>query len=158
LKAKDFFSKHQKEIEKIFSPFNIVELPGGYLGEISEAINELQKKNIPVTSKNILIYSQAKSKMILYYRGHATDLKFFFDKEGLEPAAGGILPEWVLATATIITIIAGSLDIASKLRKFLTRKLEEGEKKRINQYAEQIINISEVKNLTILVNPKKKKK
>ena len=116
----------------------------GLIGEVKEAFKELELANINLTKQNIIKYLSAKAQLIKYYNSSGKDVAIICEKYMDDLAGGSLTPEWVLALATILTIISHSLNIAEKLNKLLNKTVEKRDEEKINIKSEEIIKIKEV--------------
>jgi len=138
----------EKEIMKAYAGFNLLELPAGYEGEINEAYTSLKSAGIVTTIENVVTYLKAKGKVMSFFRGKPTLMQLYLKSLSKDEVAGIILPEWVVATQILLDIVVSGIVIGKALRKIFTKKdLSEEE---TVQFAEEIYNIKDVKNLVII--------
>ena len=138
----------EKEIIEAYTDFNLLELPAGYEGEINEAYTNLKNAGILTTPENVMTYLRAKGKVMSFFRGKPTLMQLYLRSLSKEEVAGIILPEWVIAAQVLLDIVVSGIVIGKALRKIFAKKdLSEDE---TFQFAEEIYNIKDVKNLVII--------
>ena len=146
----------EKEVLDAFADFNLLELPAGYKGEVSEAYTNIRKAKIAATPDHILAYLRAKGKLMSFFRGKPRLKEIYLGSLSNEEVAGIILPEWVIATQILLDIIVSGFVIAKALRKLLKKKDVSEDK--IRQTAEEIYNIRDVQNLVIITQKSHEKR
>lgn len=146
----------EKEVLKAYADFNLLELPAGYEGELNEVYTNLTKVGIVTTPDNILAYLKAKGNLMSFFKGKPKLMQLYLSSLSKEEVAGIILPEWVVATQILLDIVVSGIVIGKALRKLFTKKdVSEAE---IVQFAEEIYNIKDVKNLVIITQKSREKK
>lgn len=144
----------EKEIINAYADFNLLELPAGYEGEITEAYANLKNAGILPTSENILAYLKAKGKMMSFFRGKPTLMQLYLRSLSKDEVAGIILPEWVIAAQILLELVVSGIVIGKALRKIFTKK-DLSEEKTV-QLAEEIYTIKDVENLVIITQKSRK--
>lgn len=145
----------EKEIMKAYADFNLLELPAGYEGEVNEAYTNLKKAEIVTTPENILIYLRAKGKLMSLFRGKPKLIQLYLSSLSKDEVAGIILPEWVIATQILLDIVVSGIVIGKVIRKIFAKK--DLSEKETAQFAEEIYNIKDVKNLVIVIQKSSEK-
>lgn len=146
----------KKEVLKAYADFNLLELPAGYEGEVNEAYTNLKKAGIVTTPDNILTYLKAKGKLMSFFKGKPKLMQLYLTSLSKEEVAGIILPAWVIAAQILLDIVVSGIVIGKALRKLFTEK-DVSEEKTV-QFAEEIYNIKDVKNLVIITQKSHEKK
>ncbi len=117
---------------------------------MGEAFSNLVQHGISPDPATIRVYLEAKGALIRYFRGPGKSVAKIYEQKIQKPTiAGAILPDWVLALAIIVDLIAGGFTIADVLHKALRGKVGKQEAK---TQGSAILNIKEVQNLRVIVN------
>lgn len=156
MKPYDFYEANKREIENIFSEFSVVEFPTGFIGEINEAMEQLQRNDRETDKKNVISYLKAKIALMLYFRNEEPELMKSYTLKDADKTAGGLaVPEWVITTALMLGLFIDVVALGTMIRSILEKELPKEDKKVISQKADQIVNIKEVKEFNVIINIKK---